>query len=259
MELRLREAIEHEKDLIEARTGSRPDVILLGDPGLADDRRRARLRPHYNAHGLDEAGARRVACRIAEELDTYIGRYDVRKYPQDIYHHLITRFGEPEQLAADDIRLALVWKYGHVGKPRIPDGHERFAREIWRCWPAVIRDLPLTHRDVFEQMWKEFGRPKRFVTIAILTHLMFPNWIPIIDQHNFRAANQLLHLEVPAWPRPGPRVPSTWYDLEFLNGFMREVLDAWPEHAPVPTRRQLDLYLMMLGAELKKRGACGGQ
>lgn len=30
------------------------------------------------------------------------------------------------------------------------------------------------------------------------------------------------------------------------------MLHAWPADARVPTRRELDLYLMMLGAELKQ-------
>jgi len=252
MELRLQEVLEYQKNLIEAETGVRPDAIFFDDRGFADARQRGRLRPHYNTMGLDEAGARQLATRIAGELDTYVSRYDVRKFPPDVYHHLISRFGAPEQLTADDIRLALVWKYGHLGKPRIPDGHERLAREIWGCWPAVTRDLPLAHRDVFDCLYGHFGSTKRFVTVAFLTHLMFPNWVPIVDQHNFRAANHLMRSAIPAWPRPGPRLPSTWYDLEFLDGFMGGVLSVWPGDTPVPTRRELDLYLMMLGKAVKR-------
>lgn len=256
MERRLRALIEHHKDQIEARDGVRPDAVMIDDDGFADHRQLVRCRPHYLKYSLPESASRAIARRIAQDFECVVARYDTVKYPPAIYLELLQRFGEPARVRATDIRLALVWKYGHVGKPRIPGGHERFAGEIWRAWPRLTAELPYTARDVFNQMERLFGGPKRFITVAFLTHLMFPNWVPIIDQHNFRAVNQFMRSRIPAWP-VGLR-PTGYYDLDFLSSFMRQLLVCWPTPAQVPTPRALDLYLMMRGAWLKQQARMQG-
>lgn len=248
MEQRLRGAIEASKDAIETNTGVRPDFILTDDPSFAYLRAVARRRPHYRG-GLAAEEARALAARILPDLERYASAYDVRKYPPEAYREVRGHFESPWTLTGVEIRKALVWKYGHVGKARIPQHHEALILEIADRWPDVLERLPLTPKDVFFHLTEMIGGPKRFITVACLTHLMFPNWVPIIDQHNFRAMNWLMSLVRPEWR--SLKAPTMWEDIMWLNQFMTEVPNAWPPGHEAPSRLVFDRYLMMFGKAVK--------
>lgn len=248
MEVRLLLAIEASKDAIEAETSVRPDFILTDDPGNGYYREVAKRRPHYRESVTAEEAVV-LAARILPDLDRYASSYDVKKYPPADYQHVRERFQRPEDVTGKDVRLALMWKFGHIGKARIPGRHERLIEEIAECWPSVVQDLPLTPHDVFRQLEEKFGGPKRFITVACLTHLMFPNWVPLIDQHNFRSMNHHMNAVRPAWR--SPRVPSIYEDIAVLDRFLTMVIEQWPASSAAPSRMILDRYLMMHGKTLK--------
>jgi hypothetical protein len=117
----------------------------------------------------------------------------------------------------------------------------------------VVTALLGTPHDAFIAIDRDFGGKNRFITVAFLLHLLHPRQVPIIDQHNFRAVNALLASGRPAWKIR--RRPSQYADILLVGAFMEAVLTAWRRRSPesVPSKRDLDKFLMMYGKAIKER------
>ena len=103
-------------------------------------------------------------------------------------HSARRRFGRGAGVPKETIRDALMWKWGHLGKPVIPSADMALIVDIQQGWNEAVADLPNVPSDAFAVLHQRFG-PQRFVTIAFLLHLVRPADVPIVDQHNFRAVN----------------------------------------------------------------------
>ncbi len=202
---------------------------------------------------LSNTEADRIVQRILPELGHYADQYDQVKYPSPTYHGLIAAFQRPSHVASDDLRTALIWKYGHTAKLHFPEAHEKLIRTIQERWPGVASELATSAPKAFGVMDEAFGGPTRFITVAFLTHLVHPQTAPIIDQHNFRAVNHLIgKVREHKWPR---KTPSSYEDISLLADFMHAVLNAWTRtnNSKAPDQIRLDRYLMMFGKTLKAR------
>jgi hypothetical protein len=47
-----------------------------------------------------------------------------RRYPPKIYEDLRRALRVPDNITDEEIRLAMLWKWGHLRKERIPSHHE---------------------------------------------------------------------------------------------------------------------------------------
>jgi hypothetical protein len=202
---------------------------------------------------LSDAEAWQIAKAIRPRFEEYVAQYDTKKYWPVVYQRVRREFGQPERLAPGTLRDALLWKYGHLGKPAIPPAHEVLISQLQRGWPAAVAALPGDPEDAFVAIDRDFGGKTRFITVAFLLHLLHPRKVPIIDQHNFRAVNALVAAVRPAWKTR--RQPSKYGDISLVAAFMEAVLAAWLRRAPesVPSDRDLDKFLMMYGKAIKER------
>jgi hypothetical protein len=200
-----------------------------------------------------DAEAWQIAEAIRTRFAEYVAQYDTKKYWPVIYGRIRREFRQPERMAPGTLRDALLWKYGHLGKPAIPPAHELLVSQLQRGWPAAVTALPAAPDDAFVAIDRDFGGKTRFITVAFLLHLLHPRKVPIIDQHNFRAVNALLAGVRPAWKIR--RRPSQYADILLVAAFMEAVLTAWRRRAPesVPSNRDLDKFLMMYGKAIKER------
>ena len=64
-----------------------------------------------------------------------------RKYPPKIYEDLLRVFRVPDSITDEEIRLAMLWKWGHLRKERIPSHHE--APISWTALSAVLSGCPV--------------------------------------------------------------------------------------------------------------------
>ena len=144
------------------------------------------------------AEAWQIAKAIRPRFAEYMTQYDTKKYWPVVYERVRREFRQPERMAPGTLRDALLWKYGHLGKPAIPPAHELLISQLQRGWPAVVTALLGTPHDAFIAIDRDFGGKNRFITVAFLLHLLLPRKVPIIDQHNFRAVNALLASVRPA-------------------------------------------------------------
>jgi hypothetical protein len=153
-------------------------------------------------------------------------------------------------LDTGDIREAILWKFGHCGKKRIPAHHEALISELQRKRSELVSALAGSTADVFDRLTGVVG-PHRYITVSFLLHLFRPTEIPIIDQHNFRAMNYYFSALRSEWPPKSK--PSTYRDLATLSGFACGVRSVWKgvDRATVPSELALDRYLMMFGKALK--------
>lgn len=202
---------------------------------------------------LSDAEAWQIAKTIRPGFAECVARYDTKKYPPGVYKRIRREFRQPERVAPGTLREALLWKYGHLGKPAIPTAHELLISQLQRGWPAAVAALPGDPEVAFVALDRIFGGKTRFITVAFLLHLLYTRNVPIIDQHNFRAVNALLADVRPAW-RTRWR-PSQYGDISLVAGFMEAVLTAWRRRAldSAPRGRDLDKFLMMYGKSIKER------
>ena len=202
---------------------------------------------------LTTSNARMIALAISGDFDQYLSKFSEGKYPEASYQNFVKVFSHPTNVGEPEIRDALRWKYGHWNKSHFPESHSLLIRRITTLWPDFVRTLPNQPSSAFTYFHTTFKI--RFISSAFLTHLLFPNDVPIIDQHNFRAINHYLGALHPGWTRKA--TPSNYRDLESLGSFMKEVLRAWRgiTDGPPPTERNLDKFLMAYGKSIKPKHA----
>jgi hypothetical protein len=187
---------------------------------------------------------------IEPELLRYAAQYDERKYPPAELVRLRAIFVTPESVLERDIVAALVWKYGHTGKVNFPGRQRALAMRIGELWLANVMLPTEDPMDAFHR-WRTLLGPTSFITICFLLHLVHPDALPILDQHNYRSVNR--HL---ATVRPDLGVkarPSQFEDLLLVRNFGNAVLSGWERYgnSKKPTTDCLDRYLMMHGKTLK--------
>ena len=203
---------------------------------------------------LTAAECRLVVSAIRQSFDSVAKMFDTSKYPEAVYRRIRLAFKTPNHVRPDDLRDALYWKFGHLGKEgRIPTTHRKLISELQRAWPRLVRDLPDAPDQTFALINDRVGGPTRFITTAFVVHLIHPSHVPIIDQHNFRAVNSLIQGVRPSWT--SKKKPSSWSDIVLVHAFMSAVRSAWRHEAPAttPTLRRLDQFLMRYGKDIKRR------
>lgn len=204
------------------------------------------------AVGLTARESSAIVAKIRPTFVDTAARYDTKKYLPDVYKNVRAAFLAPTLVSAEVLQDALLWKYGHLGKSRIPGAHERLISHLQREWPRLAHDLPQSPDLAFAFLDARFGGATRFITVAFLVHLVFQERIPIIDQHNFRAVNALIRQVRPTWR--DRKKPSRYADVLLVAAFMASVIAAWGEEDPATAPRscELDRFLMVYGQSLKK-------
>ncbi len=202
---------------------------------------------------LSSDEAMRIVEGIRPYFRAYCDQYEIGKYWPQTYTTVLEVFQQPHTVSADILRQAILWKYGHLPKSRIPAAHEALIADLQARWPVLSRDLPATPDAVFAMLYEAFGGATRYVTAAFLTHLLHPTAVPMIDQHNFRSTNVLIQAVRPSWRIK--RLPSRYEDIVVVDRFMRAVATVWAQWSPAdaPSLRELDKFLMMYGKALKPR------
>ncbi len=96
---------------------------------------------------LSDAEAWQIVRAIRPRFAEYVARYDTKKYWPDVYQHVRRAFRQPEKVASDTLRNALLWKYGHLGKPGIspsPRGTDLTAAARRLLRPLLSLELSRT-------------------------------------------------------------------------------------------------------------------
>jgi hypothetical protein len=138
---------------------------------------------------------------VRPHFRAYCDQYDTGKYWPQTYDAVLEAFQQPRTVSADTLRQAILWKYGHLRKRRIPASHEALIAALQARWPVLSRDLPATPDVAFAMLHEAFGGATRYVTVAFLTHLLYPT-----DRSHYRSA------QLPVHERSDPCGPSQLAD-----------------------------------------------
>lgn len=184
----------------------------------------------------------RMAEVIQPLFDAISAEYDLRKYPAAAYSDFCAAFSElsPSRQMLED---AFKWKWGHWGKPDYPMHHKNLIAEIQTGWPLFVNSGAATSPEKTFVWWHHYlSRNTTYITEAFITHLVHSKRaLPIIDQHNFRAMNNLIRSQKPFYSFK--KKPSSWQDIQDLSGFMQG-LAAQMGGREFP---DIDRFLMMYG------------
>ena len=101
---------------------------------------------------LSDAEALQVVRAIKPRFREFVLLYDTKKYWPDVYEGVLRQFGQPVSVSPVAIRDALLWKYGHLGKPAIPPAHEVLISQVQAGWTLIARSLPPTPQEAFEAL-----------------------------------------------------------------------------------------------------------
>ena len=196
---------------------------------------------------ISQTEAQQIAQFIFSCFKQVSQKYDFKKYPKSVYDRCKLKFSALNP-ANQDIHDALVWKYGHWGKSNFPAAHCRLIREVQNLWPQFIKTGNHYSPHGTFQWWQSKWPKTRYITAAFITHLIHHNSaIPIIDQHNFRAMNDLIAMVIKN--HSYKKAPSSWQDILDLKVFMITLLP----HLNNVDASELDRFLMMWGKSVKKK------
>lgn len=186
--------------------------------------------------------AQQIADIINPIFDQVLDEYDFGKYPAAQYAHFKHAFSTL-QSTGQDIADALIWKWGHWGKPNFPQDHRDLINEVQDLWPQFLAfNRNLTSRQTFDWWETQLASKTRFITVAYITHLVHHGEpLPIIDQHNYRAMNSFL-CAVRANHRSNKK-PSQWAHIADLKEFMTTLQPLLNG----PSFPELDRFMMMYG------------
>ncbi|WP_339192766.1 hypothetical protein [Paenibacillus sp. FSL W8-1287] len=184
-----------------------------------------------------------IAKTISEHFGEYTSKYESEKYPEEPYLGWRQTFADPKKVSQDDIRQALEWKYGHWGKVNYVPAHKVIIAKLQKYWPEFAESGRTEIDDIFAFWEDRLAGHQSFITIAFLSHLLNPDKIEIIDQHNFRAMNYLMSTLRPDWV--WKRNPVSLDDITDLSMFLQSLLPAVKEAKG--NKRELDKFMMMFG------------
>jgi hypothetical protein len=96
--------------------------------------------------------AMRIVEGVRPLFRAYSDQYDTGKYWPHTYATVLEAFRQPRTVSAETLRQAILWKYGHLRKSRIPTAHEALIADLQGRWPALSRVLPKprqSFRDIY--------------------------------------------------------------------------------------------------------------
>lgn len=185
--------------------------------------------------------------RITVFWEELIGKYESGKYLEEVYLNGVAQFASPQTVSTAQLRRLLLWKYRKSPRRKISPRLAPTIRTAIRAWPIYIECLPAS-ASLAKDFWdKQFGA-RSFVTRCFLAHLAFPNSIPIIDVHTWRA---LTYLHGKMGNVDQLRInPREWRHAAQLHELMVAIRD---RKGNGTTLRDVDKVLMMLGKHLAPR------
>lgn len=144
---------------------------------ISDSSHRSGLKPAAAfIIGLTARESSAIVATIRPSFVDIAGRYDVKKYSPEVYENIRAAFRAPAQVSAEALQDALLWKYGHFGKSRIPGAHQRLISHLQREWPHLVHDLPQSPEVAFEFINERFGGVTRFVVAGARNHHYLQLW-----------------------------------------------------------------------------------
>lgn len=180
-----------------------------------------------------------IVDRISCVYDDVSDRYDDSKYPENAYKTMIDAFSKRERKNTE-IENAMKWKWGHWGKNNYPQHHRDLIALINKLWPSYVDEKCTTPCETFDYWRMKLEKPHRYISVAFITHLIHPDKIPIIDQHNYRA---MLFLLKAAKRNPrSKKKPSNWQDIQDLGKFLSSLSKRLKKQ-----EREVDKFLMIYG------------
>lgn len=186
--------------------------------------------------------AEQISRIIVPSIQDVLREYDFGKYPIEPYAEFQVSFSSLMP-TNNNIETALIWKWGHWGKPNFPYTHRLLIQQVQDYWPLFLASGAQHESANTYQWWKlHLNRNTAYITVAYITHLVHNQEpLPIIDQHNFRAMNNLIRAIRPQFAFK--KKPSNWQDIQNLKRFMQRMC------ATIQglSYSDLDKFLMMYG------------
>jgi hypothetical protein len=196
-------------------------------------------------NGLPESDCTAILQKIDCFYNELIGKYDDEKYNEREYERLLAAFNSPRNIHRKDLEDALAWKYGKTHENLLKNPkYEGIISSFADGWPSFLEEGATSGDDVFNYWSERIG--SSFISVAFISHLIYPSEVPIVDQHTFRAIRYFLGQV--GFNHGVRKVPGSLREIhtlkEFVNSFSRK---------KKASLREFDKYLMMFGKHIAPR------
>lgn len=186
---------------------------------------------------------------ITEKIDCFfselIQKYEAGKYDELEYQRLLRIFQQPAQVGTRDIEDVLAWKYGKTRENLLKKRNYTSVISLFQNnWQDYIEKEITSGEEAFIYWQKKIGTS--FISVAFMVHLLFPNEIPIVDQHTFRGARYFL--ELVNFNHNIKQAPNSLSEIHMLNKFVHVFSERLGK-----SLREFDKYLMMFGKHVAPR------
>lgn len=194
-----------------------------------------------------ECESKKIIEKISPIFWEYLNQYNENKYPPGVYAELKETFSNPANVEKGDIENALKWKYGHYGKSDFTGNNKKIISDVQNAWSDFEKSIEKNDPETTFNWWNKKLGKNRFITKAFITHLVHhKKGIPIIDQHNFRAMQSLIHDVRNNYEMKDQ--PARWNDINRLQDFIGKLTGQMEV-----SENDMDRFLMMYGKSKKVR------
>jgi hypothetical protein len=152
-------------------------------------------------------------------FDEIILKYEENKYDEKEYDRLKCLFENAQDVKKVALRHALMWKYGKKTFETFKrnESHVGTVDLLWEKWPIFVKRRLSAGQPQFDFLFSN-AKKTQYISVAFICHLLSPDEVPIIDQHNFRALQYFLHDE--KYPENVKMKPNSWDDIQSLKSFI---------------------------------------
>jgi hypothetical protein len=196
-------------------------------------------------NGLSEDNCAAILGKIDCFYTELLGKYEEEKYNEQEYERLCSTFKSPEKIVNKDIEDALAWKYGKTHENLLKNPkYESIISSFVDGWSSFLEENTASGDAVFNYWNERIG--SSFISVAFIAHLIYPEEIPIVDQHTFRAIRYFLGQV--GFAHGVRKVPGSIDEIHTLKEFVNSF--AIRKNVSL---REFDKYLMMFGKHVAPR------
>jgi hypothetical protein len=199
---------------------------------------------------LSEKEKKGIVQAIGSNLEDYVAKYPLSKFPDEPYEEWKTLFADAKAIKPEDIKSALTWMYGHHDKHHNVKSHKAVVEKVQEHWGEFVALGSLELNRIFNFWHAKMPELPFVAPTSFIAHLLLPDLVPNMDKFHFLAMNELISQARPTWQWRSR--PNSVDDIKTYAEFVHMI--AAKVEAEGNKKRLLDKYLRVYGSVIQFQG-----